>query len=262
MTNTSHKYAGNLSFYDYVIDAGGEGDATSIATGLTAAGANARVFIKYGSYTETSDCTPASGQTIYFDNPTITLNGARISTAGSSTAFGQATLTGTGTSTFRNFITITGANDNWGQCRLTITPTGDGLTAGSSNLIYPAALSAASYCSLNILMYNITFNNSTDAVVCVRSQGASVYNNYLITFVNIDNSGNKDVYGILTDSGTSKCLIEAIIDDINPAGGGTGRGVNISAGSNDNTLVGLSKNCDTNLVNGGTNTNTSAFNTA
>jgi len=259
--NESHNYAGNLTFYDYVIDASGKGDNTSIAAGLTAAGANARVFIKYGAYTETSTCTVAAGQIIHFDNPTITLNGVRIVTSGDSMATGQATLTGTGTATERNLITLIGGNNTWKNCLIKLVPTGDGLTAGSSNVILTSKVVGDEYSSINVLMYDITYNNSSGISVGLYLVSTVVHCYAISLFDNIDNAGTSDIVGVYFDD-INDSYLTILADDVNSGGGGTGFGVFISASSDDNTLVGVSKNCDTNLTDNGARNNVAALNVA
>lgn len=260
MTNVSHKYAGNLSFYDYIIDAGGEGDNTSIAAGLTAAGANASVFIKNGAYTETSDCAVLSGQRIYFDSPVITLNGCVLSAAGSSVAAGRVTLEGTGNAANRRLFFMIGDYNNWANCRVILNPTGAGLTVGSSNLV-TCIIATAEFNSANILARDLAYNSNTNMYLVYVSNTVS-HSRIKVVLDNIDNAGTANISGLRLLTGTTDSYFEAIIDDVTASGAGTGYGFLIDSGANDNTIVGVGKNSDVDLSNGGTNNDVDAYNTA
>ena len=64
--------------YDVVIDAGGGGQYTSIREGITAAGTNSSILVQRGTYGESSNIVPLSGQTIHFDDVTVNLSACAL----------------------------------------------------------------------------------------------------------------------------------------------------------------------------------------
>jgi len=139
---------GGQTLYDIVVDAGGGGDYTSIATAFATEGSNKSYFITQGVYTETTMTVPSgTGTSVHWQNPLITLTSSAQLVAGddSSVMSGKATFTGSGDSTGK-FLYV-GNTDylDWGSCHLIFIP-----TISSINTTYILAMLGGRYSSFKI----------------------------------------------------------------------------------------------------------------
>ena len=230
--------------YDVMVGAT-DADYTSIATAFATEGPNTSFFIKQGSYTETADITPPSGSMIYFNNATVTINGASFDCENNNniTLAGRLSLRGTGSikGGFAHsllYADSTSENIDASQCSIYLKAPDTALTANSIH-----AWIKGKFHKFNILGNNITHTSDGTASQIVFFASAADYSNFNIildTFaVNSAVVGYR-VEGVSTGGNYSTYNIH--INAITTGVGNTGYGV--SAAGTGNTFLGSSLNCD------------------
>lgn len=212
----------NLVYYDYVVDAAGWGDYTTMA-GLVSAGDNKSIYVRRGTYTAGATVAVQAGQQIYFDHVIIDFgaaayylslaeNGAQIS--------GHLTLQNGGWAG-RDLLDISGSDNDLSGCLITIVTNGAVATSeggfvvfgGSRNRIkvfFPT--SSVNFNFPSYLVYSTASNGSVDLQVQSFTQatanavtgyhGASgSYNRVSVDIQNITTTAGNLGYGLVTIAG-------------------------------------------------------------
>lgn len=228
---------------------------SSVETAIETEGAGKSIYVKRGTYTETGDITLADDQYIYWDDVTISIDGYSMATAADveGTVFvGKLTMTGSGTATNRRLITILGSYHDWSRCRVVISPSATGLTNGTANL--KPVIITGYFSQVNVYFKDLAFESSNSLSLFSVSG-----NNNIIKFTadNITNTEDVVFYGVRLNGGPN--YVDAMIDGMSSVAGNRAQCLSVAA--NDNTLMGVSKNCDLdNLQAGGLRNNYAALN--
>ncbi|NLH49269.1 MAG: hypothetical protein GX444_11795 [Myxococcales bacterium] len=250
--------------YDAIVSSSG-GDYTSIATALATEGTGKRIYVCSGTYSETEDVMPLTDQSIHFEEADggviIDLDTDKkflMTNASDITLAGRLKVTGTGDSSlyYCLFRVITNVSRiNASKCKIIIQPT---LTTGLTNHFCPTYF-MADYSSwdLSINDWNITGAASKNAQGISINSKFSFYRVLIDTYTYaITTSGYLD--GLVLAS-ASACYnsIDIIVNSVTTTGiTGRGRGINIVSGASYNSIRGVSRNCDINLLDSGTGNKT------
>ena len=246
-------------YYDYTICASGC-DNTSVAAGITAAGADASVWVGRGTYNETADVAPESGQILYFDNTTVVVDEGHsfyLNTKTNITAAGRMIISGVGT-TDRTTIFKAGSNTNINFNNLLVEIDMTNIYSTPSIGFYPVYLYNNEQCQWNFIAQSHQFTNASKNFTVISDYNGR-FNRMRAEVVGV--TSNQSVYGTGVEcySNTSDMgrynFYEVIVHGLTTASShGTGFifGHHATYPASYNSVIGVSRACNTNYNQYGT----------
>ncbi len=256
-------YIAKFPEYDAIVKSSG-GDYSSIASALSTEGAGKRIYVCAGTYSETVDVQPKSNQWITFEasdgGVQIEFDAGKkflITNDTDITMTGRLKLTGTGDSSVNYGLlrVITSVSRiNAQNCKITVVPTTTGLTDHFYSIVL-----WADYSSWDIVAKDWSITGAaTKSAQCLNINSKySFYRLVIDTFTYAVTTSGIAAGLVLSASTTNYNSIDAIITGVTTTGvTGNGRGVSIIPNANYNSIRGVSRNCDTNLLDQGTGNKT------
>jgi len=246
--------ATNVVGYDGTVCASGC-EYTSIATAVTTEGVGKSIFVKRGTYSETTNITIQNNQNIYFDKVLINLATEQqidmLSTGYNATLSGDLYVAGDGYN--RRLLDVRVDNVNAENLLLTISPTSGLAMIADTRQVF--TWGNANRFNIKYTPFTITSPNAgyTAQIFSTISQN-STYKIEIPSVTVTGGTGTGGVTGVVV--GDDYNNIEVNVKYITTATGNTGTGVNLIAGGDRNSVRGIAYGCDaSNLTNSGTANN-------